>query len=411
MTMTDCSKTPVLILGGQENTLSLARSFGRRSIRVFISAPADCLALKSRFCTRGFEVPPQAGENGYWDQLLLGPHTPEELQGCLIFPASDSALEFIADRHDELQERYLLDDARPELVRAMLNKRSTLELADRAGCPTPGFHAVQGLEDLERIAGEVLFPVMVKPVHSHLFQEAYPGRKYLLADNAAELRRHVQGMLQRGLEMIVTELIPGPDDLQSAYFTYMTEDGRELFRYTHQIVRRYPKNSGSACLTVTRQLPETAAMGRRFFRGVGFRGMGHVEFKRDPRDGRLKIMECNARMSAAQAVVTRSGLDMAWRIYEYLVNGTLCEQSNFRCGVRRWWFLLDLRAFLELRARHEITLLEWLRSVKGPPLVFPYFCLDDPMPFVHKAWKHITHYCQSRVRTLCHPTKESPMSN
>lgn len=400
-------QVPVLILGGQENTLSMVRGFGARRIPVFVAARPDCLAIRSRFCTAYWTVPEGIGEEGFWTGLLLK-QPPPQLRGAVIFPASDEALGFVADNRDALQGSYRLDDADPALQRAMLNKLDTLELARQAGCPTPAFHRVESLADVDGIDPGLMFPTMIKPVHSHLFRRHFPLAKYLIANDWPELRQRVKQMLDLGLAFIVTEMIPGPDDLSSAYFTYMTADGRELFQYTHNIIRRYPCNSGSACLTVTREMPETAQMGRRFFKGVGFRGMGHVEFKRDPRDGRLKIIECNARTSAAQAIVTKSGLDMPWLIYDYLVNGTFTPRSDFRAGVRRWWFLLDLKAFCQLHGRGELSLLGWLRSVKGPPLVFPYFSLSDPVPFLHKAWRDVSHFFKKRIGILWHPLKESP---
>lgn len=399
------AKVPVLILGGQENTLCLVRSFGKRGIPVYVVARPDCLAIKSRYCTACWAVPEGRSEEEFWNALLLK-QAPAPLQGSLIFPASDEALGWVADERAALAQRYRLDEAEPGMQRAMLSKLETLTLARQAGCPTPAFHRVESLADLDSIDASLMFPIMIKPVHSHLFRRHYPLDKYLMANDWKELRLRVKEMLDRGLALIVTEMIPGPDDLQSAYFTYMTADGRELFRYTHNIIRRYPSNSGSACLTITRKMPETAEMGRRFFQGIGFRGMGHVEFKRDPRDGRLKIMECNARTSAAQAIVTKSGLDMPWLIYDYLVNGNFAPRDGYREGVRRWWFLLDLQAFLELRRRGKLSFPAWLHSVKGPPLVFPYFSLSDPVPFIHKAWRDLSYFVKKRIGFLWHPLKE-----
>jgi D-aspartate ligase len=42
---------------------------------------------------------------------------------------------------------------------------------------------------------------------------------------------------------------------------------------------------------VTRWRPEVAEAGLRFLRAIGPRGMAHAEFKRDSRDGELKLIE------------------------------------------------------------------------------------------------------------------------
>ena len=387
---------PALVLGGEENALSIVRSFGRRKIPVYVCAAEGCFAFKSRYCSEALVIPAGESQKQYWSRFLLDGES-EKLRGAVIFPGEDEAVEYLAENRNRLAQRFLVDDTLPEISTAMLSKLSTLELARKAGCPTPAFYHVESLRDVEQMEHQIRFPIMVKPVHSHRFSEHYTDRKYLIAGNKAELHDKVREMLAKGLKMIVTEIIPGPDHLQSAYFCYMTRNGQTLFDYTHQIYRRYPKNSGAACLTISKRLPATEAMGRRFFHGIGFAGLGHVEFKYDERDGQLKIIECNPRTSAAQAVVSKSGLDMPWLIYNYLVTGEEPAKTGFREGVRRWWVILDILAFFELRRLREISFSQWLRSIKGPPLVFPYFCLDDPVPFISKAWKHLTHTFGKKV--------------
>lgn len=389
--------TPVLVLGGEENTLSIARSFGRRKIPVIVSALQDCFAFKSHYCSKSLPIPRGENQRTFWTSILLGTETPNDLAGAVIFAGNDEAVEFIAANREQLARRFIVDDALPDLSLSMLSKLKTLELARNLGCATPAFHRIQSLQDVALIEDGLLFPTMVKPVHSHLFHAHFPNSKYLIAFSKTELHDKVQQMLSLGLTMIVTEIIPGADDRQSAYFCYRTRQGRILFEYTHQIVRRFPKNSGAACLTISRHLPQTATTGRAFMQGTGFAGMGHVEFKFDERDQQLKIIECNPRTSAAQAVVSKSGLDMPWLIYSYLLKGEVPSDTSYQEGVRRWWVILDILAFLELRKLREITVMQWLRSIKGPPLVFPYFCLDDPMPFFHKAWKHLSHTIGKRV--------------
>ena len=51
-------------------------------------------------------------------------------------------------------------------------------------------------------------------------------------------------------------------------------------------------------------------LGLALFGHAGLRGVANVEFKRDPRDGRLKLIECNARFTAANGLLTASGIDL-----------------------------------------------------------------------------------------------------
>ena len=395
--MTAQSKPPVLILGGQENTLSLTRSFGRRNISTYISAPATCLAFKSRYCSKAYPVPSEMKTKDYWAQLLLNEEH-SEISGSVIFAGNDEAVEFIAAKKSERANKYVVDDSIPQIHIDMLNKQRTLELAKIAGCPTPSFYNISELDDVKNIGDDVMFPIMIKPIHSHLFRVYYPGKKYLTAHNREELVEKVKDVLDKNLSVMATEIIPGPDDLQSSFFTYITDQQDELFHYTHQIVRRRPKNSGNGCLHISKKLPATASMGRLFFNGIGFQGFGHIEFKLDLRDNKLKIIECNPRASAAQEIVTRSGLDMAYHIYRYLTQNVKPKDCYYSSGVRRWWLLEDILAFRELNKLDELSLFSWLKSVFGGPIVFPYFSLSDPLPFLHKVWSDGSGFIKNRVK-------------
>lgn len=387
---------PVLVLGGQENTLSLCRSLGKRGIEVYISVSQLSPVVSSRFCKRTYCYSAQVSPAGFWCTLLLKENHPE-LKGCVLLPCSDEAVEFMCRHRDALQAQYLVDDYDPGLHLAMLDKCQTLALAEKAGCPVPAFHHVRNMQQLAEMTGEIGYPIMIKPIHSHIFTRYFPQKKYFTAVNAAELRQRVQDLLGKGIDLIISEIIPGPDHLQSAYFSYVTSAGNRLFDYTHQIVRRYPCNSGLACLTVTRKLMETQAMGQRFFEATGYRGMGHIEFKRDPRDGKLKVIECNPRFSAAQEIAVKSGLDMAFIIYDYLVNGNEKYQPAYREEVKRWWVLRDIFSFLELRRSGDLSLAAWLRSIKTRRLAFPYFSLTDPKPFLQRLGSDLAHFFKNRL--------------
>jgi D-aspartate ligase len=394
--MTDTIIHPVLILGGQENALSLTRSFGRRNIPVYVAAPSYCFALRSRYCRKGYPIPLGTDQEQFWFDLLLSNIYPE-LKNSVIMVGSDEAIEFLAHHKAALAEHYLVDDFIPELTLAMLDKPQTLALGKKAGCPTPAFHTIESIEDVKKIVDTVIYPIMLKPVHSHLFCRIYKWKKYLIANDCNELLDKATTLLNKNLEFIVTEIIPGPDDLQSSYHTYINAQGEELFQYTHQIVRRYPKNSGSGCLHVTKWLPDTAEMGKQFFNGIGYRGMGHIEFKYDTRDQKLKIIECNPRFSAAQSLVVKSGLDMAYIIYCHVTGQTLPEKVIYKNGARRWMVAKDLFSFRELHRLGEITLLQWLQSIIGLPLAFPYFSVTDPWPFLSRVCSDVFDVLTKRV--------------
>jgi len=391
--MGNVDSPPILVLGGSENALAIVRSFRKKNIPVSVSSGAGCPAFRSRWCRRQDLLLPGQPAKAHWEKLLLGPDD-AGFRGSVLFPCSDEGVAFLADHRQDLERMYILDDFDPDIHRSMLDKQKTLELARSAGCPAPGFWKVNTLEDLEPVRSSAAFPAIIKPIHSHLFQHVL-GYKLFVVNSDQELMDKATLALKHGLRIMVCELIPGLDsDVTSSYYTYIDRSGKGLFRFTKRVIRRYPSFGGLASLHTTQWLPETAEMGERFFRGIGFQGLGNVEFKRDPRDGLLKIIECNPRFTAAHELLVRCGMDTAYIIYCSLTNRPLPRVDSYVENLCLWYPGRDLKALIHMRQDGEITVTQWLRSLARRQ-VFPLFRVSDPWPSIRRALSEIREWSQS----------------
>jgi predicted ATP-grasp superfamily ATP-dependent carboligase len=375
--------TPVLLLGGRENSLSLVRNLGRAGIAVSASGDRFCWGMHSRYCHKAYPVPQGKSVTEFWTQLLLSGD--RSLDGHIVFPCNDEAVELLAKRHAEFEARYILDDCTPEIAFASLDKMKTLELARAAGVPTPNFWQVRSVEDVEAIRDKVTFPIMVKPLSSHKFNAVFKRKLFIIEESFEELKEKARLALEHGLEIMVVEMIPGPDDLLNSYYTYIDRDGRYLFHFTKRIIRRYPINRGGACYHITEWLPETADLGRKLFTGINLRGLGNIEFKRDTRDGKLKVIEINPRFTAPHELIVRCGAPIDLIVYCHLTGQEIPRFETFGQFVRLWHPVKDFLAFLELNRRGELSFWQWLRSVAHRGQIFPIFSLSDPMPFFASA--------------------------
>jgi D-aspartate ligase len=382
----DCT-TPVLILGGTENALSVARNLGGRGVAVRISSHIKTLGMRSRFCRESFPIRDGQSAAEFWRALLLGDE--HSLYGHIIFPCSDEALEFLAGHRQELEAHYILDDYRPELLNAMLDKKRTLELARSIGVPTPNFWAIRDMDDVVKIREQIQFPALVKPIHSHKFQQVFKCKFFIINDNFDELEDKAGLILKEGLQIMIVEMIPGPDSLLCSYFTYIDQNGRELYRFTKRVLRRFPINHGGGTYHITEWLPETAELGSKFFQGIEFRGMGNIEFKRDTRDGKLKVIEVNARFVAAQELLVRCGMPIDLIVYCYLTGQPQPEIESYTQFLRMWYPRTDYAAFRELQRRGELTFFAWIRSWLLHRKVLPIFSIRDPWPFVVNALAYL----------------------
>jgi predicted ATP-grasp superfamily ATP-dependent carboligase len=379
---------PVLLLGGGASTLAAARSLGSAGIPVFASG-STCRAMKSRYCRLARPVPRGTNSQTYWRRILID-EPDEALAGSLIMPGCDESLEFVEANHQALRQRYVIEEFVPELRRAMLDKLQTLELARAAAVPTPNYWCIERAEDVEAVKPELRLPVMVKPLRSYSFMEAFGRKLFIVRDSVEEVAEKVELCLSRGHAVMIVEMIPGPDNLLSSYYTYRTPQGRLLYDYTKSVIRRWPVNRGGACFHQSEWLPETAELGRRLFEGVGWEGIGNVEFKRDVRDGKLKIIEVNGRLTAGHPLLTRGGAQIDLMIYCHLTGQPVPPLGRYAQNLRLWDPLRDFMAYRLLARRGELSLLGWFRSIFAQKIIFSFFSFDDPLPGLTEAWATIT---------------------
>jgi D-aspartate ligase len=362
------------LLGGGVVALSVARGLSEAGIEVVGLGHRDDPLRHSRRRAEFVDTGSGDGVQDRWLEWLAGGP-----RSGVLLPCSDDALELVARNRARLTELgYSPVEANDEVLLAMLDKARTAELAATAGIDVPRTAVVERGQDLDEALEDFAFPCALKPRESHRFAHHFGMRKkLLLVDSRRELYEQLAG-LPDGLAMIATEIVPGPDRFCS-YYSYIDERGEPLFHYTKQKQRQFPIRFGLGTYHRSDWNPEVAEAGLRFFRGIGLRGLGCVEFKRDERDGRLKLIECNHRFTAADALQRACGLELGLLAYERALGRPGNPPEEYRRGVGLWFPVEDARAFLAYRQNRELSLAAWLRSLVGPPR-FPVASLRDPLP-------------------------------
>lgn len=371
---------PAIVLGGRANALSVVRSISKLGADVYVLNEPDAFVASSRHCRQlDVPVPHKGGEAQAWAKFLLSEEA-EHLHGAVLLSCGDEGISMIAEHRDALAERYLLDDSNPRAQLLMLNKLATYRQAIEAGVPTPKFWVAESAEQVEAAKVELVYPLIVKPRLSHVF-ENQTGKKLIVAETFDEVVAAVKRIAATGTQSVLMEMIPGPDDRLCSYFTYLDEDSRPMFAFTKRIIRRYPLLMGTACYHITDWIPEAAELGNRLFRHVGLRGLANVEFKRDERDGQLKLIECNARFTASDCLVSRAGVDLATFVYNRITGRPLPTMKQSQKNLRLWDPLRDFQAYLALRKTGQLSFPGWLRSVMHRQS-FAYFRWSDPVPAI-----------------------------
>jgi D-aspartate ligase len=358
--------------------VSAARSIAALGAEIHAVGDFEDPIQWSRACT-SFELIPRGKGMGerYLEFLERGP------RGAVLLPCDDESLEVLA-RNRALLEGwgYRPVEADDEVLLAMLDKERTYELSRSLGVPTPRTVTVRTREEAERAAAEFDYPCALKPLSSHRFaQVAGVAAKVYLAGDPAELL-HWYGIAEGlGIEVLVTDIIPGTDEDFTSYYSYLLPDGEPLFHFTKHKLRQLPIGFGLTCYQESVWEPEVVELGLRFFQGVGLRGVGNVEFKRDAATGEWKIIECNHRFTLANELVRLSGIDIPAIAYRRAAGLPVAPVTGYRLRVRLWNPVEDATALLQYRAAGQLTVGAWLRSL-WTRWHFPLWRIRDPMPTV-----------------------------
>lgn len=372
-------RVPAVILGGTANALSIVRSLGGAGVECYAINYPQSPVKYSRFC-RWIDVPrTQATQEEAWAGYLTG-HESDHLRGAVLLAASDEAIELIAKHREALTERFRLDLSNPKAQLCMLNKLCTYQAAQRAGVPTPKFWITEKREQIETLKDELAFPLIVKPYISHQYKAKF-NTAFVCVRTFVELLNAFDDTCRAGVKTFLVEVIPGGDEKLCSYYTYIDGKGDNLINFTKRMIRRFPVTVGTGVYHVTDYVPGVKELSLKLFREVGLQGIANAEFKLDTRDGELKLIECNARFTAADCLLVASGLNLSSFVYNRLAGYPQPAPANYRLGMRLWYPMRDFCAYRQLNKMGLLSFYRWVRSILHPQ-IFPFFRWDDSIPSI-----------------------------
>ena len=350
----------VVVDVGWVNGLAAIRSLGRAGAPVLaVDHRPWALGLRSRFALAVVAPAPGADESAFVSTLVrlgdaLGRPAP-------VFPTHDEGLNAIARHAEVLGERFLYPFPAWSSLERIQSKRFQLDVAEGAGVEVPRTgHPRSGGEALG-IAEEVGYPVLVKPADPVEFKRRHK-RQAFRCETRAELEEAYA--LAEPHEPMVQELIPGGDDTLYTLGSYLDATGRPLGVFCGRKLRQTPPTVGTCRVGEAIWVQEVVDSGLRFLAALEYRGVSQVEFKRDPRDGRYKLMEINPRLYQWHGLAAACGVDLPLLAYRDLL-GLPCPPVEMRRGGKRW----------------AITFLAGERpALQRPPYVDGVFAHDDLRP-------------------------------
>lgn len=370
----------VLVAGAYQTGVVLMRNLVRRRVRV---SCFDCDPTTEGFRTvygRAFQCPNPDHDLSAWQAFMI--EMAHKIGGKpVLIPSADQFVTAIAASAAQLEPHYTFCGIGSATQSLLATKERQYDIAGSNGLAVPRTAFVRSVEDAVSFATTARYPCLLKPLHARLWEQSSKenplhGCKLLLSHSFEELIAAYKKCHDLTPEVIIQEIIEGPDTSKYVYLSCYGMRGQRLGSCIVRQIRTNPIYFGSASVVEPVRDQEIDACCDRFLRAIGYVGICEIEVKRDTRDGRIKMIEANPRYSVTADAAPYDGVDLGWLHYLDLIGVDVAEtkqrQRSFRHIVLR-------RDFAAIGSYRKAGLLSWYGLFRSylPPVKFFDFDLRD----------------------------------
>jgi predicted ATP-grasp superfamily ATP-dependent carboligase len=373
--------------GGERASLAIARSLGRRGIEVH-SGEHYRLSTSSlsKYVTKSVVHPdPQQDCHVYinWLEDFLAQEDYDA-----IFASREITTLPISYNKKRLEKYTRVPYPDYDQMILTQDKARTFQCAIEAGIPVPKTIFVESMEELDELADEIEYPVVVKSRSKTLWKDGKPFTLKVMkenyVDNKAELAKISSWILERSGKMpLIQEYIPG----EGYGVEMLLNHGDPRVLFMHKRLREYPITGGVSTMRESIYAEELKEPAIRLMKKLRWHGVAMVEFKVDSRDGIPKLMEVNGRFWGSLALPVAAKVDFPYYLHTMILEGDVAPRMWYPIGVRCRWLvtgdLLWLMSSLKNGRNKVAAVREFLRY---PDAYDDILSLDDPLPILGTMW-------------------------
>ena len=367
---------PVVVAGGFQTGVVLMRDLRRRGLE---TACIDCNPTQPAFRTvygKGYLCPNPDEQPEEWVRFMAELASRWRQRPVLI-PSADQFVIAISRHAAELEKHYIFLKASAATQELLATKKRQYDIAEANGLPVPRTRFVRSRDELMAFGETARFPCLLKPTHFREWERFPPGHpllneKITLADSLDELGKKYALAESVTSELVVQEVIEGPDTAKGVYLSCYGRGGLRLGSCLLRQVRTTPIYFGSASLVEPMEDEEADTRCDGFLRSISYAGLCELEIKRDSRDGRLKLIEANPRYSVTADAAPYAGVDLGWLHYLDLIGEPAVPVKPSRRSFRHIVLRRDFSSYRSYLDAGLVTWGELLRSYRPPVAFFDF---------------------------------------
>lgn len=366
------------MIGGEHPGLGIARSLGRRGIPVAVIDDQLSISRFSRYVQHSVKVPNLLDPVKAVESVLeTGKRL--DLRGWVLFPTRDETVAAFSTYRSELERFFRVTTPNWDTIKWAWDKSNTYDLAEQLGIPSPTTFRVADPRDLKQLYSQL--PLAIKPaIKENFFYST--GAKAWRANTPQELERLYRkaALSIDPREILIQQIIPGDGTQQISYCAFF-HDGEVHSSLVAMRGRQHPPEFGRAATYVeTIECEEVEELSVKFLQAINYYGLVELEFKRDCRDGKYKLLDVNARTWGFHSLGLAAGVDFPYLLFANEV-GQVVERSRSKPGVGWLRLVTDVPTAVSDLIHSRLSIREYFGTLRRTRIE-SVFSHEDPRPFI-----------------------------
>lgn len=376
-------KIGAVVIGGGSTGLGLVRALAREGITVsYLDTVSTNPTRFSRYCFRFIKLSPNVfnDEKRLVESLIA--ISEKGILNNVIFPTDEKVVGFIAKNKVKLAEYYIVPVPDWKIVQRCYNKKNTYAFCKNYGINFPKSYFPDSIEDLYEQGDTLQYPLIIKPAISSEFL-AKTGHKVIVVMNRNQLGKNYKEActLIRPENIILQEIIPGPTRELYSFVSFF-KNGKVVSGFTARRSRQIPVDFGRfSTLVELCEIPELFDLGEKILKAIEYYGISEVEFKKDPRDGKYKLLDVNPRPWYWHALAPAAGMNLSYLMYLDMIGEVTKPMTLIHNNMKFIDFRADLRVSFREILKGRLGISEYFQSFVGKK-TYPVFSFNDPLPFI-----------------------------
>ena len=403
------STPPAIVLGVEHpRAVAVVQSLGRLRVPVIgVDHDRSARGLYSRYLSDTIFV------SDHHESAVATLESLTRYHGAVMIATNDHYLTLVSQHFERLARRFIVTTPPWEVLGRVMDKARCYALAQSIGLNVPRVFTLASVEELDRVIATLDFEthayVLTKPLPVGEPIDGSTRRFTRVAGLDAETARVrcVEILARTGGLPMIAEVVPGQSDtcIGVSMIVDRGHDPVAWYCVKRLQLRPYEKDEGfihpyelgaNVHCESTRD-DEAVDSASRLLRAASYYGPAAVEFRRDARDGTLKLIKIDPRFVRATSLSAALGVDLPAVLFRVFIGQPVTPPRSYPEGVAWIWLTWYLRTVWHHGlgiARHGLVAL--VRDA-GRIKALAYLSLRDPMPFLVDVGRWLTGAVKSRL--------------